>query len=207
MEEILYKDGSLFVVIRKWLHQNDADDLYTLLDKNAKWINCSIGRDNKLYKMKREISLLGDGSHKLYPYSKIPFAVNHWDHCLNGEIKNIKEKICDDPDISIFVKQFGDELLDFNSCVLNKYHTGSDFISMHKDLEAQGPLHQVISLSLGISRTFHIKKDNSFEKPIQVVLNHGDLLLMLGRAQEDYSHAIHSETVNGKRISLTYRYI
>lgn len=204
METILNKNGSVFIIIREWLDKEYGHELFTHLDEKATWINCQYGRDNKLYKMKREICLLGDGTHQKYPYSKIPFTVNHWDHCLNSEIKKIKDNMINDINISQLLK---DDPLEFNSCVVNKYKTGSEYIRYHSDLEAQGPYHQVISLSLGASRTFHIKKNNSFEKEIKTVLNHGDLLLMFGRAQEDYLHAIHSENVQGKRISLTYRYI
>lgn len=202
METIINNQGSLFLIIRQWLDQEYANRLYDNLDKNALWINMQYGQNKKLYKMNREISLLGDGTHAYYPYEKIPFMVSHWDQVLNSEIRKIKENICQDVNIQSMLNAN----LDFNSCVVNRY-SPHNFISYHADMEAQGDLHQVVSVSLGSSRTFHIKKNNSFEKPIQVILNHGDLLLMAGQAQVDYQHAIHSEDTNGKRISLTYRYI
>ncbi len=196
--EILNKNGSMFIIYRNWLEKEYADELFKHLNENVNWINMQYGRDGKLYKMKRDICLLGDGTHEKYPYSKIPFIVNHWDHCLNSEIKKIKEQIID-------LKS--DLQLEFNSCVVNRYKTGSDYISLHADTEASGPLNAVACVSLGDTRTFHIKKNNSFEKPIKTQLNHGDLLFMLGNCQKDYEHAIHSENGKDTRISLTYRYI
>ncbi len=202
METIIEENGSLFLVIRQWLDKEYADDLFKNIDKNVKWYNKSYAKDGKLYNMNRKISLLGNGLHDVYPYHKIPFEVTHWDQILNSEIKKIKDNICEDLNIQTIAKE-----LAFNSCVINKY-TPKDFISYHADTETNGPMYQVVSISLGTSRTFHIKKNNSFERPIQVILNHGDLLLMLGNAQKDYMHAIHSQpNINGNRISLTYRYI
>lgn len=202
METIIDMNGSLFLVIRQWLDKEYADNLFENLDKNATWLNMQYGKDNKLYKMKREISLLGDHSYKYYPYEKIPFKVTHWDICFNSEIKKIKDNICED----LNIQTFSDKLA-FNSCVVNRY-SPRDYIRYHSDNEVKGILNQVCSVSLGTSRTFYIKKNNSFEAPIEVILNHGDLLLMAGRAQEDFTHAIHSQpNINGKRISLTYRYI
>ena len=201
METIINHNGSLFLVIRQWLDKEYANELFENLDKNVKWYDKQYGKDGNLYKMKRKISMLGDGSHLLYPYEKIPFEVTNWDQILNSEIKKIKDDICKDNNIQSFSSD-----LEFNSCIVNKY-TANDFISYHSDFEAKGVQQQVVSVSLGGSRTFHIKKNNSFERPIQVVLNHGDLLLMLGNCQRDYQHAIHSEKNVNTRISLTYRYI
>lgn len=213
MEVIINNNGSLFLVIRQWLDKEYADDLFKNINENVKWYNKSYAKDGKLYKMNREICLLGDGSHFVYPYHKIPFEVSHWDQVLNSEIRKLKDNICNDVNIQTF-----SEKLEFNSCVVNKYKP-EDFIKYHQDIEAHGLMHQVCSISLGVSRIFHIKKINSFETPMKVVLNHGDLLLMMGRSQQDYEHAIHSQknstigikgpslTDVGSRISLTYRYI
>lgn len=208
METLVNKDGSLFIIIRNWLDLEYGHELFKHLDEKATWIDNIYGRDGKLYKMKREICLLGDGTHEKYPYHKLPFEVNHWDHCLNSEIKKIKEQICEDAEIQNIIKPFGKNELSFNSCVVNKYRDSSDYISYHADEEASGNYNAVVSVSLGSSRTFYIKKNNSFEKEIKTVLNHGDLLLMAGQCQKDYQHAIHSEKgIKGARISLTYRYI
>lgn len=210
METLINKDGSLFMVIRNWLDTNYGDALFKHLYEKATWIDNIYGRDGKLYKMKREICLLGDGTHEKYPYHKLPFEVNHWDHCLNSEIKKIKDDICKDGQIQHVIKPFSisnDELI-FNSCVVNKYRDHSDYISYHSDFEASGIYNAVVSVSLGSSRTFYIKKNNSFEREMKTVLNHGDLLLMAGNCQKDYQHAIHSEKNSvGSRISLTYRFI
>jgi len=118
------------------------------------------------------------------------------------------------------VKDISDSMIQdcgikFNSCLLNEYATGREYIGYHGDKEANPKnLASVAALSLGGSRDFTYKKfklrkgDNLDNlKPITRVLNCGDLIVMIGNVQYYYKHTIPKRAHADYRISLTLRYL
>ena len=196
--EYIVNDQSIVFVIRNWLSTEYSEQLNNYIDKNIKWINYGI-KNNKPILLTRSIYLLGDDTVKKYPYSNLSFMVNNWDSVLNQEIKNIKDNLITDEHLLKYN-------LSFNSCVINKYKNGKEFIAPHSDEEASGPMNAVISISLGASRTLWLK-EKSTSKLLKVQLNNGDCLVMLGETQKYWNHSIPSDKSNGMRISLTYRFI
>lgn len=95
----------------------------------------------------------------------------------------------------------------FNSVLANLYRDGSDSVAWHSDDEPElGPEPVIASLSLGASRTFAIRRTTGARLRYPMVLHHGDLLIMSGRSQLDYQHAIPKTTRPvGERINLTFR--
>ena len=65
-----------------------------------------------------------------------------------------------------------------NSCNVNRYDTGKDFVGWHSDDEKLfstfNDQTMIVSLSLGASRTFEIRHKSS-NKEISIVLNNGDI--------------------------------
>ncbi|MGJ8697540.1 MAG: alpha-ketoglutarate-dependent dioxygenase AlkB family protein [Verrucomicrobiaceae bacterium] len=94
----------------------------------------------------------------------------------------------------------------FNSCLLNLYHNGSEGMSWHRDNESSIVPHSPIAcLSFGAQRRFHFKHATTKER-ITLELAPGSLLLMAGQTQTHWLHALPKTTrVNTPRISLTFR--
>lgn len=96
----------------------------------------------------------------------------------------------------------------FNAVLLNSYRDGQDGMGWHRDNEPELGLHPLIaSLSLGTPRRFTIRSVRG-EGRWDLVLEPGSLLLMHGRSQHDYLHALPKTTKQvGHRINLTFRRI
>lgn len=96
----------------------------------------------------------------------------------------------------------------FNSVLANLYRDGQDSMGWHSDNEKQlGDKPIIASLSLGQSRKFSIKHKSSGEK-IDLILQSGSLLIMLGNLQQHWQHSIpKTKKIIGNRINLTFRTI
>lgn len=96
----------------------------------------------------------------------------------------------------------------FNSVLANLYRNGSDSVAWHADDEPElGHQPIIASISIGATRAFHVKPRNGGERAT-FNLAHGDLIVMSGRSQLDYLHAV-PKTVKpvGARINLTFRLV
>ncbi len=94
----------------------------------------------------------------------------------------------------------------FNSCLLNLYQNGSEGMGWHSDDEsALGRRTVIASLSLGAARKFAFKHKRSSDK-YELMLHHGQLIVMRGETQQHWLHAVMKTTrVHEPRISLTFR--
>lgn len=100
--------------------------------------------------------------------------------------------------------------LKFNSVLLNYYRDNNDSMGFHSDDEKElGPEPAIASLSFGDTRTFLFKHKVDRDIPtVSVQLTDGSVLLMKGRTQRCWKHAINRETRPcGPRINLTFRRI
>ena len=96
---------------------------------------------------------------------------------------------------------------DFNGILVNLYSDGNDSIGFHsdseKDLAKNG---MVASISLGTSRTFRIRAKNGNMPEKSISTQHGQLLVMGGMFQKEFTHGINAEpSITTPRISLTFR--
>jgi alkylated DNA repair dioxygenase AlkB len=96
----------------------------------------------------------------------------------------------------------------FNSLLLNLYRDGKDSIGYHTDAEPElGKDPVVATVSFGAEREFILKHKKSKEVR-RYRLAHGSLLVMGGRSQHYWLHAVpKTEEPSGVRISLTFRRI
>lgn len=96
----------------------------------------------------------------------------------------------------------------YNAVLANAYRGGSDSMSWHSDNEPElGPEPFIASISLGASRTFRMRHKTS-KTSQSLSLNHGSLLIMKGRSQEDWEHCIpKTKKPVDLRINLTFRFI
>src|SRR5699024_713386 len=97
---------------------------------------------------------------------------------------------------------------EFNSCLLNLYHDGSEGMGWHSDDESDLKKNGTIgSLSLGAKRKFVFKHKTTKEK-VEVFLDHGSLLLMKGETQRYWLHTLPpTKKVKSPRVNLTFRTI
>lgn len=96
----------------------------------------------------------------------------------------------------------------FNSVLVNKYRGGDDSMGWHADDEKElGNEPVIASVSLGAERRFLLRANDTGEK-IEVLLTSGSLLVMGGRSQHDWKHAVPKTKKDvGPRINLTFRKI
>ena len=97
----------------------------------------------------------------------------------------------------------------FNSVLLNRYRDGRDAMGWHSDDEPElGPRPVIASLSLGAPRRFVFRHRQDKGLKRELVLGHGDLLIMGGETQRLYHHALpRTRRPVGERINLTFRWI
>ena len=99
-----------------------------------------------------------------------------------------------------------------NSCQANRYANGEEYCGVHADNEDlfkdDVSESTIVSLSLGASRDFVVKSNSnpSDSADIRVMLNPGDIVIMVGRVQHHYKHsAPKSPSTLLPRINLTFR--
>jgi alkylated DNA repair dioxygenase AlkB len=94
----------------------------------------------------------------------------------------------------------------FNSCLLNLYHNGSEGMSWHSDDEVEmKPDGVIASLSLGAERYFDFKHKHEDLKH-RISLPNGSLLVMRGQTQRHWLHRVPvQKRITGTRINLTFR--
>lgn len=95
----------------------------------------------------------------------------------------------------------------FNAVLLNRYRDGNDRMGWHSDNEPElGRDPAIAIVSLGCERDLLIR--NTQGQRLTVPLPHGSLLLMAGRCQQEWQHAIPvRKKVQEARVSLTFRFI
>eukprot|EP01012_Entosiphon_sulcatum_P056351 TRINITY_DN79999_c0_g1_i1.p1 TRINITY_DN79999_c0_g1~~TRINITY_DN79999_c0_g1_i1.p1 ORF type:complete len:207 (-),score=52.98 TRINITY_DN79999_c0_g1_i1:44-640(-) len=95
----------------------------------------------------------------------------------------------------------------FDYVLLNQYRNGKDKIAPHSDGEADVPGKDVIaSISLGAERRFVVKPKNGKETTLDLRLPHGSLVVMRGKMQRGWVHAVPPEArVTSPRVNLTFR--
>ena len=93
---------------------------------------------------------------------------------------------------------------------LNRYAGNGSFIPWHCDNERLfgSPFEPkvIVSMSLGHSALFKLRRRTPENTPSQIRLDHGDLLVMDGLTQFEYVHSTASE-LEGPRVNLTFRWI
>jgi alkylated DNA repair dioxygenase AlkB len=95
-----------------------------------------------------------------------------------------------------------------NSCFMNYYKNGEDYIGWHSDDEYETYLtNPIYSISLGECRLFEIRRKKMESAPItKIKLEPGSLLIMYGnKFQTLYEHRLPKDNSVNARINLTFR--
>jgi alkylated DNA repair dioxygenase AlkB len=143
----------------------------------------------KHIQMQRKYAWYGDRPFS-YAYSGLARVAQTW----TRELITIKK----------LVEQHSQE--QFNSCLLNLYHTGDEGMGWHSDNEKELVKGAAIaSVSLGAERRFDFKHRTLGTK-VSISLAHGSLLLMDAESQQHWLHQLpKTKKVTDPRINLTFR--
>ncbi|WP_432743605.1 alpha-ketoglutarate-dependent dioxygenase AlkB [Methylobacter sp. G7] len=183
-------DGELYL-IKQFYSLPEADLLFAKLHADLAWQEEAIFIYGRWVKVPRLICWYGDPG-AWYSYS----GVNHQPMPWIPALQAIREKLEQQCHCA------------FNSVLANLYRDGKDSMGCHADDEKQLGKNPVIaSLSLGDQRLFKLRHKKSQEK-LDIVLGHGDLLVMSGTLQHHWMHALpKTKKMKMPRINLTFRQI
>ena len=97
----------------------------------------------------------------------------------------------------------------FHAVLANLYRDGRDSMGWHSDDEPElGPQPAIASVSLGAIRRLRFRRRRPPKDTMNLELAPGSLLVMTGRTQELYHHAVpKTARAVGPRINLTFRRI
>lgn len=170
---------------------NDANRYFDTLLHTIAWQHDEAIIYGKHYITKRKVAWYGNERYN-YTYSNTTKQALPWTPELI-KLKQLIENITG---------------TQFNSCLLNLYHTGEEGMAWHSDDEkALGRKTVIASLSLGAARKFSFKHKTSGEKK-DIILETGSLLVMQGATQTHWLHRLPpTKTVKNARINLTFRTI
>lgn len=175
---------------------DNPSELYKTLLNELPWHSDIVTLFGKTHVTTRQIVWMGEENanyhysgheHHAIPWSDLMF---HMKHKVEEALINIGIKV------------------DFNSCLLNYYPSGSDGMGYHADDEKElGSQPTIASLSLGATRKFVFKHKKTQDK-IELYLESGQLVVMHGDTQKFWKHTItKTKSVSDGRISLTFRKI
>ncbi|MEK6450030.1 MULTISPECIES: alpha-ketoglutarate-dependent dioxygenase AlkB family protein [unclassified Myroides] len=173
------------------INKGESDEYFQHLMNGIVWKNDEAIIMGKKVVTKRKVAWYGDVPFS-YTYSQITKTALPWTEDLLALKKIVEEKTGET----------------YNSCLLNLYHNGEEGMAWHsdgeKDLKKNGA---IASLSFGAIRKFAFKHKETKNK-IEVILEHGSLLVMKGTTQTNWLHRLPpTKMVKTPRINLTFRTI
>lgn len=178
---------------------NDANALYNNLLTELPWQSDIVTLFGKTHVTTRQIVWMGDHDVS-YHYSGQTRRAIPWTKQMLHVKRHIEQQLSSSG-INV----------DFNSCLLNHYPSGTDGMGYHADDEKElGAQPIIASLSLGARRKFVFKHKTIRQKnkpvKVELYLESGQLIVMHGDTQDFWKHTItKTKTVASGRISLTFR--
>lgn len=175
-----------------WLPGPEAEDLRLQLLAQVPWEVHRIRIYGRQVDSPRLSCWVGDAEAR-YRYSGTDFLPHAWPPVLRTLRERLRETLA----------------TDFNSVLLNRYRDGRDAMGWHSDDEPElGAQPVIASLSVGAPRRFQFRRRGEPSLRRELVLGHGDLLVMAGDTQRLYQHALpRTARPVGERINLTFRRI
>lgn len=172
--------------------KKEADEILLQLTTDIPWQQDDIRIFGKTHPQPRLTALFGNEG-KSYSYSNIKMQPHPW----NPLLKRIKSKVESVTNSN------------FTSVLLNLYRDGKDSNGWHADNEKELGLNPIISsVSFGEARVFQLKHNTISKSKLNIVLEHGSLLLMKGTTQHFWKHQIPKTSKKiDSRINLTFRFI
>lgn len=172
-----------------------ADALLDALLRDIPWRHDEAVIYGRRITTARKVAWYGDGAFS-YTYSGITRTALPWSGVLPEIKRTVEARLAA---VSPTV---------FNSCLLNLYSDGLEGMAWHSDDEKELGRNTVIaSVSFGATRKFAFKYKRTGEKR-ELMLSHGQLLVMRGETQSHWLHAVmKSAKIHEPRVNLTFRTI
>ena len=190
MNNLLESDGELYLV-KGYYSANDAQQLFNTLLQSLAWKEEKIFLYGRWVKVPRLMCWYGD-KEASYQYSGVDHQPLPW----------IEPLLCLKQKIELQYQ------CSFNSVMANLYRNGADSMGCHADDEKElGKNPFIASLSFGEERLLKFRHYQN-KQIVNVMLAHGDLLLMAGETQHHWRHELPKTKKNKtERINLTFRKI
>lgn len=175
----------------KLFSSQQANSFLEILLNQIEWKNDEAIIFGKRIVTKRKVAWYADHDFE-YTYSNITKKALPW----TKELIALK---------SIVEEKTGEQ---FNSCLLNLYHTGEEGMAWHSDGEKDLLKNGAIgSLSFGAERKFSFKHKVSKET-VSLLLENGSLLVMKDETQSHWLHRLPpTKKISQPRVNLTFRTI
>lgn len=169
-----------------------ANVIFDQLKAEIPWQQDDITLFGKTHPQPRLTALFGNEG-KPYSYSNILMLPHVWNPLLTF-IKNAVENTVG---------------VTFTTVLLNYYRNGKDSNGWHADNEKELGINPIIaSVSFGAERFFQLRCNSDKTQKMQLLLEHGSLLVMKGTTQHYWKHQIPKTAKPiGERINLTFRII
>lgn len=177
-----------FRYVEGWIPAGEAEGLLRRLVDGVDWEQPRVRFGGRELPTPRLVAFYGPHA---YAYS----GIVHPARALPDEVEALRRRL---------VAETGHP---FNCVLMNLYRDGSDSVSWHSDDDyPHGGAPAVGSVSLGATRRFRIAPRRGGGTSVGVDLAAGSLLLMEGRSQLDYRHALpKTAAAVGTRVNLTFR--
>ena len=96
-----------------------------------------------------------------------------------------------------------------DACLINQYKVGAR-MSLHQDKDEQDFSQPIVSVSLGIAAVFQFGGLKRSDKPLKILLNHGDIIVWGGETRLNYHGVMPLRSNNhaafgAYRFNLTFR--
>lgn len=96
-----------------------------------------------------------------------------------------------------------------DACLINEYKVGAR-MSLHQDKDEQDFKQPIVSVSLGCTATFQFGALARSDKPIKILLNHGDVLVFGGASRLCYHGILPLKSgmhalLGARRMNMTFR--
>lgn len=185
------RDGAWLVHDRAWLPPDAADALLAALRDEVCWESRAIVALGRPVLQPRLVGWAGELPYRYSGQTLEPRPPGPALQALWGQV----EASCGRP---------------FNHVVLNRYRDGRDHMALHADNEPElGRCPLIAAISLGCPRPFVLEpKDRRARKARRrLLLEHGSLLVMGGRTQHTWRHAVPRRDTPDERINVTFRWL
>lgn len=180
------------VWVEHFIDTEESVELFQRIHSETRWQEREIMMFGRRVMQPRLVAWQGDPG-KSYRYSGVTWNPDPW----GAGVAEIRDRL---------MAKLG---VRFNSVLLNLYRDGRDCMGWHRDDEPElGPEPCIASVSLGAVRRFCFRKLGDSDQKAEIALGNGSLLVMSGRTQELWQHALpRMLRVKEPRINLTFRVI
>lgn len=173
-----------------WLDPAAADALLAALHDGIAWESHRVVLFGRAVAAPRRSCWIGDAG-AVYRYSRSLHLPRAWPDVL----------------LPIRARLRAEWAVDCNGVLANLYRDGRDGMGWHADDEPEiDPTAPILSLSLGASRRFVLRRRDDHARRHELELGHGSLLVMGAGMQAEWQHALPATARPlAARINLTFR--